>query len=326
MPNFTTDSPIDLALIKRVERCLPVLDLNNKIDFNSVNGPLAAYFEAYGFDQMQAAHNCNYALGFLHLCTYRVAAHVWLPASPKATVFVSHGLFDHVGLFLDLIDELVSNGFAVLAIDFPGHGLSEGEPAVIRNFREYAEVIAQTLGELESRMPGPMYALGQSTGAAALLNYVLNQSDYSFKKLILLAPLIQPRGWKTVNTFYILLHKFRRFVKRSFTVNSHRAGFNDFLEGRDPLQPRSISVEWVGAMREWVKSFPDFSDCSLPTLVLQGSEDKTVNWPYNIPAIKSKFPHAEIEMLLGAMHHLANESDQWREPMFKKIVDFLGAE
>ncbi|WP_158657810.1 alpha/beta hydrolase [Agarilytica rhodophyticola] len=323
MPNFKIDNKLTLDIIKAVEHKLPQFDSTSTVSFDDVDTDLDCYFQTYGFASMEAADKARYTLGFLKAVSHKVACHYWSVDQPKGTVFVAHGLFDHVGLYLDLIDLLVMDNYCVVAIDFPGHGLSEGEPAVIGSFTEYAVVIRDVLMALDSEISKPIYAIGQSTGSAALLNYVLAIEGEKFSKLILLAPLIQPRNWPMINIAYLILHKFVRFVGRSFTENSCRPGFCEFLKTHDPLQPRNISVEWIGAMRQWINRFDTFSTSKTETLIIQGDDDGTVGWEKNIPRIQLRFPFCQVKMLASAKHHLVNEGDEIRNPMFTKIIDFF---
>lgn len=321
MPNLNPDSGLTLDVIRRIEAMLPELDTSVVVSFASVDEDLQRYFDTYGFNRL--ACEADYSLGFLTFATEKVATHFWHIENSSATVFVAHGLFDHVGLFLDVVEALVQAGYSVVAIDFPGHGLSEGERAVIGDFLEYANVIDEVMERLGESMPGDFYALGQSTGCAAILNYLLVKRGRAFKKLVLLAPLIQPRGWRKVSLSYYLLHKFVRFVSRSFTTNSHREGFCEFLADKDPLQTRHISVEWVGAMIKWVKSFDSYESVDIETIVIQGDADETVYWEKNIPRIEKKFPQCRTVMVEGAMHHLCKEGDAWQSQVFKQTIDFL---
>lgn len=323
MPSLNPDGGLTLDIIHRIESALPELDTSVVLSYASVDADLQCYFDTYGFNRLRC--QADYSLGFLTFATEKVATHFWRSEHSSATVFVAHGLFDHVGLFLDLIDELLLAGYSVVAIDFPGHGLSEGERAVIGDFLEYAQVIDEVLERLSETMPGDFYALGQSTGCAAILNYLLVQRGRAFKKLVLLAPLIKPRSWMKVNLSYYLLHKFLRFVPRSFSVNSHLEGFHEFLSEHDPLQTRHISVEWVGAMRKWVKYFDTYASVDINTLVIQGDADGTVYWEENLPRIEKKFPRCRTVMIEGAMHHLSKEGDAWQSQVFKNAIDFLNA-
>ena len=67
--------------------------------------------------------------------------------------------------------------------------------------------------------------MGQSTGGAITMDYVINHAD-SFKKVILLAPLLRPMSWWLVNLFLGLTRIFHFEKARDFARNSHD---DDFL-------------------------------------------------------------------------------------------------
>ncbi len=321
MPELQLNNSLTLDVVHRVERMLPAFDTRRQVDFARVDADLRCYFATYGFHAL--ATPSHYSLGFLNLPDYRVATHYWHRRASAATVFIAHGLFDHVGLYLDLVDALLAADFSVVAVDFPGHGLSEGEPAVIRDFAEYALVIGETLDALRGKIPRPLFAVGQSTGSAALLNYVLAAGGRQFSKLVLLAPLIEPRSWEFINVTHLALSRFIRFVKRKFATNSHRPEFNQFILAHDPLQARHVSVEWVGAMKKWINTFDSYAQSDIATLIIQGDADSTVAWEKNVPRIQAKFASCRVEMVAGAMHHLVKEGDPWRDATFAKAVQFL---
>ncbi|MFT5082377.1 MAG: alpha-beta hydrolase superfamily lysophospholipase [Lentisphaeria bacterium] len=315
---------LTLSAVRKIENQLTTFDVTKPAELSLVSEELRLYFSSYGFDALMEEHPCSYCLGYLHLPAYRFVVHSWQQAEAKGTVLVSHGLFDHVGLYLSLVNMLLAAGYSVMAIDFPGHGLSEGEPAVISDFEEYGFVIETTIDAMASFVNTPIYAIGQSTGGAALLNYVLREpTPIKIEKLILMAPLLRPKGWRKVNLLYILLRKFIRFVPRNFSVNSHDKVFIEFLKHFDPLQPKKVSVQWTGAMRQWVMRFASLPGSELPLMIIQGDKDDTVDWEYNLPAISKKFKHSEIVMVEDAMHHLVNEGDAWRVQVFNSALRFL---
>ncbi|VUD51506.1 Monoacylglycerol lipase [Thalassocella blandensis] len=347
---------------------LPELNLQQPYAIDKAPAALRTYFATYGFDSLlESVTACQYCVGFVQTRSHRLAVHVWQVPNASATVLVSHGLFDHVGLFLGVIEQLLHAGYCVVALDFPGHGLSEGEPAVIRDFSIYASVIEESLQFLMPGLPRPLFAVGQSTGGAALLSYVLNARELNrpelngpelngpesngsvssgrnsntsespsklmpenpatkVKKLVLLAPLIQPQKWPVINVSYILLHKFIQFIPRNFTMNSHDESFCEFLRDYDPLQPRHISTVWTGAMRKWIQSFDSLPMSNIPCMVIQGDADMTVDWQKNLPRIQNKFSDITIEMIEGGMHHLACEGDAWRSQVYQHMLNFLSKE
>ena len=291
----------------------------------------AAYFSFYGFDKVRV-DGYVHSFGGLDLAGYRIATHVWVNPEATYNILVVPGLFDHAGLFLDVVHALLQKQYNVVTIDLPGHGLSSGPAAAINNFDEYSLLISECLTTLSTDLPKPWHALGQSTGCAAIMNYLLllpsaQPNRVPFEKVVLLAPLLRPVHYGIVRLSYRLLSAFVKHTKRNFTHNSHDSVFLNFIAEKDPLQPRFISVAWVGAMIRWAEEFTDkpTSDVSINAsmLIVQGTDDQTVDFEYNIPHIKSKFPACSVAYVGGAMHHLARESDIYRTQVLKNVSEFL---
>ena len=321
MPTLNPNCGFTEAVAQRLKAALPVFDANAPLDIHAAGADLAAYFDTYGFSRMSAV--ANYHMGKLLIDERQVITHLWMPAGAQQAAFVAHGLFDHVGLYLDLVDDLLSVGLAVVAIDFPGHGLSGGESGVIVDFSEYGAAIDGCLLALRNVLPPTVHAVGQSTGCAAILNYILVSRGKRFQKLVLLAPLIRPRGWLMVKMSYILFHRVLKFFPRSFSINSHDEVFCEFLRLHDPLQPRHISVEWVGAMKKWVRAFDDYPSVDCEVLVIQGDDDGTVWWEKNVPRVQKKFPQSQLAMIEGGRHHLVKEAAPWQTRVLEKVRAFL---
>ena len=55
---------------------------------------------------------------------------------------------------------------------------------------------------------------------------------------------------------------------------------------------------------------------------MQGTDDTTVDWRYNLPRLSEKFPAASTHIIDGARHHLVNESEEFRIKLFG-ILDTL---
>ena len=59
----------------------------------------------------------------------------WLPnEEPKAVLLIAHGLAEHSGRYMNLVNHFVPNGYAVYAIDHFGHGKSEGKRVYVERF------------------------------------------------------------------------------------------------------------------------------------------------------------------------------------------------
>ncbi len=312
---------MDCAGIIRLKTSLPAYPA--KVSGGSdVAADLQEYYTYYGFHRLESAR-VTHQLGTIDVGGRKLAVHFWQHHAPRGTVLVCHGLFDHCGLFVELIDHLLGEQYSVLAFDLPEHGLSSGVFGELSDFGVYAECIQGVLDYFSKQLPRPVIGLGQSTGAAALMCHALRYSQRtSITSLILLAPLIRAYAWTSIRAGHVLLRHFVDRVPRRFITNSHSEGFCEKLK-RDPLQAHYIAVNWVSAMIAWEKEFRASLGCGLPTLVVQGTQDATVDAKKNMRLMESHFPNLDIVYVRDAMHHLACEADPWRQRVFAAIDDFL---
>ncbi|MBT8062099.1 MAG: alpha/beta hydrolase, partial [Gammaproteobacteria bacterium] len=251
--------------------------------------------------------------------------HRWLVPDARANLLLVHGYFDHTGLFGKLIEWALAAGCNVLMFDLPGHGLSSGEPAAIDDFAQYSLAIHDVLscaGTPGSGMPDlSWWAMGQSTGCAAITDYARHY-DWPFDAAVLLAPLVRPVAWGLVRIGHALAGRWRRSVPRRFTANSTDSAFLEFIRN-DPLQARHTSMRWVGALRRWLAEL-ELTDLGLgPVFMVQGDNDGTVDWRYNLKAIVQLYPGTQVLMLPGAGHQLANETAAYRRQYLTAVRAYL---
>lgn len=287
-----------------------------------------AYLDFYGINFAKTKTGVSHGFGAIDTGGFRIATHYWLPEKPKGTLVIVHGYYDHVGLYGNAIEFGLTQGFAVLAFDLPGHGLSSGERASIDAFDRYADVLDIVLTHAQQLLPSPWFAMGQSTGGAVLLNhlwrYEVNRTAPRLARIALCAPLILPKGWGIGRFLYALVHRFVERMPRKHSRNSHNPDFIHFVDHQDCLQSPWLSVRWVGAMKAWNRQFRSFTSLDRPVLVLQGTADQTVAWRYNLKQLARKLPRARLYFIEGAGHQLVNESDEYRQQVFAKLQDYFG--
>jgi len=322
---------LTLQNLNKLAQQLPELEFSLAKDCARSQSDIAqAYLNAYEINFAEEFAQVSHAFGCVSAMGFRIATHYWLPENPKGTLVVVHGYYDHVGVFDHPIRFALENNLAVLAFDLPGHGLSSGEPAVIDSFDEYGDVLAEILQQSAAIMPQPLYAVGQSTGCAVLLNYLWRYAERNapeqFTKIALCSPLVLPRGWLGVHMgryVYAVLRHFIGRIGRKFGKSSHDPVFNDFLHHEDPLQAKHLPLRWVGAMKQWHEMVLNVAPLQNPVLIVQGTDDLTVDWKYNLPLLQQKLPHAQIEYIAEAGHQLVNESDIYRQLVFTAIKNYF---
>jgi alpha-beta hydrolase superfamily lysophospholipase len=313
---------------------------------------LTQYCEFY---QLKFADSVQHFTGYISAAVYQIAVQAWVPAVPSGTLFIVHGYFDHVGLYRHLIAWALQHNLTVIAFDLPGHGLSSGEPASIDDFYEYQTVLESVLsladsGRALASAPSPWLAVGQSTGAAILLDHLLVASRAAslapaikgteadapdnreqdraqwqppWQQVALLAPLVRVTGWSGVTISWQLLHRFQDRVPRGFAINSHDEAFLNFQKNEDPMQARYVAAKWVGSMIRWSRRIELATPCAYSPVILQGDEDTTVDYAFNLPLLSEKFAKPKIIMLPNGRHHLVNESYKLRTEMLGELSSTL---
>ncbi|MEP4486349.1 MAG: alpha/beta hydrolase [Halioglobus sp.] len=288
--------------------------LNDATELPPESAPLLAY---YGLDFGLTFPHASLSMGWVSSGEFDLATYRWLQPGATDTLLLVHGYLDHVGLFAHLIHFGLERGYNVLAFDLPGHGLSSGQRAGIDDFSSYSAAIADVL-TASSLDQQPLRVIAQSTGGAALVD-LASRGPWPFEQTVLLAPLVRPADWWKVRLMHTLAHRFIDDVPRQFAKNSTDLNFLEFIQ-RDPMQSTRIQVSWVGALKRWLSGL-QFRDLGVgPALVIQGQEDTTVDWRYNMRRIEELFPGSAIEYIPDAGHHLANESERWRNLYLARIA------
>ncbi|MFC3681884.1 alpha/beta hydrolase [Bacterioplanoides pacificum] len=285
-----------------------------------------AYRRHYQLDFDGLAQVSHFA-GMLHTQVYDIAVQLWRQPGARGTALIVHGYYDHTGIYGSLIEFCLRQQLDVVIFDLPGHGLSSGERAAIDSFQQYDEIFSLVLQQVQAHLIAPLYLFGQSTGGAIAINYLLKrqltQAQSPFQAVTLFAPLVRPKGWRRGRLLHSILSLVLRRVKREFNPNSADARFLKFIAEQDPLQPRHLSVRWVGALRQWIPYIEARPTCEVALNIIQGDADNTVDWCHNLSILSQKFPHRQVLMLPGGQHHLVNESVQNRARIYQQVADWL---
>ncbi|MGJ8687473.1 MAG: alpha/beta fold hydrolase [Spongiibacteraceae bacterium] len=277
-----------------------------ELDFVSDNSSVAHYFGAFDSG------------------AYRIACQVFCQQGADTTVYIYHGYYDHTGLYSNVIEFCLKQGFSVVVYDLPGHGLSSGERAAISDFMMYRQVLRDALVAVAPfDLPVQKYAMAQSTGCAVLMSHLLDGGVDDFSKVVLFAPLLRPRAWRKASISHAILKYFLHHIPRSFANNSQDQEFVEFIANGDPLQPRILPISWVGALKKWVPWFLGQARLEKTLLIIQGDADNTVDWRFNVPKIEQKFVGAKTQMIAGANHHLVKEGESFRQQMFAACDEYF---
>lgn len=287
------------------------------------NLAVSRYRAFYQIDFENRLPGLRASLGLIKSGGFDIVTHVFLHEAAKGTVFVFHGLYDHVGIYDKPIGFFLSQGYNVVAYDLPGHGVSSGQLAVVRHFYRYRQVFESVVEYFEGHIKQPWFALAQSTGAAVLIDAMLRGDVYPFKRSILLAPLVRPCNWQRNRRIHTLVSPFVDYIPRKFTINSHDQNFVSFLRHEDVLQSHYLSAHWVGALKEWIPKIEAAAPSDQDVLVIQGQEDETVDWQHNVAVLQKKFPRMSMSYLPTLRHQVVNEIESLRDEVFGLALDYI---
>ncbi|WP_096188940.1 alpha/beta fold hydrolase [Evansella halocellulosilytica] len=280
---------------------------------------LQDYLSYYRFS---VQHIEEYRCGSITVNGKKQFLQLFLRNNPKGTVFFVHGYLDHSGGLSRTVNHLLEENYQVVMLDLPGHGFSEGEEGVISDFEDYVLAIEEGYTYIcDTLRVNSVIGLGHSTGAAILF-HASTEKKVTLSRLILVAPLYIPYRWNLFKGFLLSLGKILPKKKRAFKKNSDDFFYKNFIRN-DPLQVQMLKADWLVALEDWRIKILDCPNETVPTYLLQGTKDTTVEWRRNIKFYKQKCSHFQAALFEGGRHQLLNERIEIREHVHKRISSFL---
>ena len=217
----------------------------------------------------------------------------WQTESQDVLILM-HGLGAHGGWFIDMGNELAARGLNVYAVDHRGFGRSEGLPGHIERARNYISDLAAIVREVRKRHTNEhasarVYVLGHSMGGI-FATYLAVQYHELLDGVIFLNPWVQDNAKVSPAMALGIFGGGLLRSKRLWRNPGGTAGMTTnpqaiaMLEA-DPYWRRDLTANfWLEILRLRLPMLKLASRISLPTLVLQVEQDKSV-----IPAASHKF-------------------------------------
>ena len=274
------------------------------------------YFNYYNLDIKNAEHYFGYYISL----NKKITAHIFSPNDPVGTIVFVHGYLDHSGLYSGIIRYFIEENFNIAIFDQPGHGLSEGIRMDIEDFSEYGVVLNDFVNLISSYLDGPYYAVGHSTGAAALIEY-FNNYENLFELSFMVAPLIHSYMWNLSRIGMNIASIFSDRIFRRFGGASRNKEYLDFVKNMDPLQSKTVPFHWFYVLNSWNEKIAAYGEHPSRIIVLQGMDDTVVDSRYSHAFLKERFPNISIYTFEGAKHSLFNEKPEIQQSVFKTILE-----
>ena len=261
----------------------------------------------------------------------------WTPAEPRAVILLSHGLAEHSGRYEEFADFFGDAGFAIYAVDFPGHGKSDGKRGHIGRFDEYTFALNQLTSLARSAHPDlPFVLLGHSMGGLVSADFLL-QHQSKFIAAVLTGAAIQspqqPSGFVLfVNKLIAVIAPKLGVLRMDASAISRDPQVVSDYEN-DPLVYRGkASAALVTAIFSAMNRVVENAELiRLPLLVMHASEDRLTSVAgSNLLHEKVSSEDKKLVIYEGLYHEILNEPErmnvmgdilQWLEP---RIIRPLG--
>jgi len=109
----------------------------------------------------------------------RIFYQCWLPAQKvKGAVIIVHGLGEHSGRYMNLVNHFEPSAFSIYGLDHTGHGRSGGRRLFVSEFDIYTQTLDMFVEKVREWEPGvPIFLVGHSMGGLITASYLLDHQE-----------------------------------------------------------------------------------------------------------------------------------------------------
>jgi alpha-beta hydrolase superfamily lysophospholipase len=241
----------------------------------------------------------------------------WLPESEaKAVLLIVHGLAEHSGRYMNVVNHFVPLGYAIYGIDHIGHGKSDGTRVYVKRFNDYTNTLKVYFDMIYRWQPDkPIFLVGHSMGGLISALYLLDHQAEMAGAVLSGAAVKVPSN---ITPATLLLGKMLSALIPKFGLlgldvdgvsrdpGVVRAYVSDPLVHTGKITAR-LAAEMLKAM-QYVSG--QANKITLPIMIVQGSADKLVDpagaqMLYDTVSSNDK----EIRIYEGFYHEVFNEPE-----------------
>jgi acylglycerol lipase len=257
---------------------------------------------------------------FIGVRNIQVFYQAWLPdGEVKAVLPIVHGLGDHSGRYMNVVNHFVPLGYVVYGLDQIGHGKSGGPREYVERFDDFSDTFTAYLTMVKQWQPGkPIFLLSHSIGGL-IASYYLLDHQAEFQGAIFSAPVVKVASHVTQMTV---------FMARALSLLAPSAGVlpvDPSTVSRDPAVVKAyiddplvfhgkttarLSAEMLRALN---RVSAETGKITLPFIAMQGGADRLVD-PDGAQILYEKAGSKDktLKIYEGLYHEIFNEPEHER--------------
>lgn len=271
----------------------------------------------------------------------------WFPVSGnlKGIIIIIHGLNEHGGRYIHFARQLTSSNFGVYAMDWIGHGGSDGLHGFVPSLDHVVADTGAFLEKVKDEHPDvPCFLFGHSTGGAIVLKAAsFPHIEHMVDGVILTSPALRVKPAHPV--VGVVAPIFSLFAPRLQFKGANKRGIP---VSRDPAQlvaKYSDPLVYTGPIRVRtghevlrITSYltRNFKSVTIPFFVLHGTADRVTD-PLASQDLYNEAPSKfkDIKLYDGYLHDLLFEPEReeiaqdiinWMEKRLAASEDFVGTD
>jgi acylglycerol lipase len=257
---------------------------------------------------------------FIGVRNIQVFYQAWLPeGEAKAVLPIIHGLGEHSGRYMNVVNHFVPLGYVVYGLDHIGHGKSGGPREFVEDFDDFSKTFAQYMAMLKQWQPGkPIFLLSHSIGGLIAAYYLLDHQA-EFQGAVFSAPVVKVASHVSQMTV---------FMAQALSLLAPSAGVLPVAPGTisrdpevvkayiaDPLVFHGKTTARLAAemLRALNRVSAETAKITLPFLAMQGGADQLVD-PDGAQILYEKAGSKDktLKIYEGLYHEIYNEPEHDR--------------